>query len=503
MINEINKDIESINSNIEVLPKNNKKNIERYNEYIDECLNKYKPIVVACENEIKNRYAVIYNKFKDLEFVPIESTIDYNSLKLSDIRATSSEKMNLDYLFFKLENSSGNNLSDENEIIIQIIGLFKACGVELTEKDFIYSENVNLYIKALLNNEQNIQDIFNNIFWQTPDIIKQIELNIRYLYYKNESKLNEFFKTKYASFDFHTFITNHRNQLYANDMLKHKSIKYIYDLFMNKTLDVDDFLIESRVQDLINTLLTDPSSNRNYDNLLKLKKSLTEYKGFSKFEYIIKDFKELFAKREEYKLLFSNKLKDIAKKEKTLFALNKKLNKKGLFKLNKTKMADTKLQRNNLIIELGNDYKELDDLKIKETINKYISNETTYYDVLKLTTYNFNYFIKLLAKENEEITLENIDKHLLNLNRFIYDSSMEIINNITIAEEKNIPKIISDMYKLNSLIVDETKISPDQVERLIENVDKLLIYFDIYTLMMNLKEIKFLIEAPEVLKKYQ
>ena len=121
MINEINSDIESINSNIEVLPKNNKKNIEKYNEYIDQCLNKYNPIVVACENEIKIRYSRIYNKFKDLVYTPIESKIDYNALKLSDNRVAASEKMNLDYLFFKLENQDGNNLSDENEIIIQII----------------------------------------------------------------------------------------------------------------------------------------------------------------------------------------------------------------------------------------------------------------------------------------------------------------------------------------------------------------------------------------------
>ena len=503
MINDINTEIESINSNLEILPKNNKKNIEKYNEYIDLCLAKYRPMVEACENEIKKRYAIIYVKFKDLVYTPIESTIDYKSLKLSDPRVTSSEKMNLDYLFFKLENSATNNLNDENEIIIQIIGLFKACGIVLTEKDFIYSEHVNLYIKALLNNEQNLQDIFNNIFWQTPDIIKQIELNLRYLYYKNESKLNEFFKTKYANFDFKIFITNHRNRIDSNELLKHRSVKYIYDLFINKELDVDDFLVESRIQDLINSLLTDPSSDRNYDNLIKLKKSLYEYESFLKFEYIIKDFKELFSKREEYKVLFTNKLKDIAKKEKNLFSLNKKLNKKGLFKLNKTKTADVKLQRNNLITELANDYLELDDLKIKETINKYVTNETSYYDALKLTSYNFVYFVKLLSKENEEITLENIDNHLNELNSFLYDYNSDIINNITIAEDKNISKIISDMYKLNSIIVDETKITAEQIKRFIENVDKLLIYYDIYTLMINLKEIKFLITAPDVLKKYQ
>ena len=35
MIDKINKDIENINSNLQILPKNSKKNMEKYNEYID------------------------------------------------------------------------------------------------------------------------------------------------------------------------------------------------------------------------------------------------------------------------------------------------------------------------------------------------------------------------------------------------------------------------------------------------------------------------------------
>ena len=502
MIDKINEEIEKVNSNLELLPKNNKKNIEKYNEYIDECLGRFKPVLEACENEIKNRYNETIVKYRDLVYQEAVNKIEYTTLKLSDVRVTSSEKMNLDYLFFKLENSLENNLADENAILLQIFGLFKACGIELTDKDFQYSENVGVYIRSLLANDPNIQEVFNNIYWQTPDIMKQIELNIKHLYYKNESKLDEFFKTKYANFDFSTFIANHRKQVYANEMSKHQSVKYIYDLFVNKELDIDDFIVESRIQDLISALLIDPQSNKNYENLIKLKKSLNEYKGFLKFEYIIEDFRELFNKREEYKNIFSNKLKDIAKKEKDLFALNKKLTKTGLFKLNKVKAADVKLQRNNIIGELVKDYKELDDLKIKDCISKYINNETNYYDVLKFTSYNFNYFISLLEKENEELTLENIDAHLLELNKYIYDSSCEIINNIGIAEVKDIPKIISEMYKLNSITVDENKLTKEQIDKFIEVVDKLLIYFDIYTLMMNLKEIKYLIEAPEILKKY-
>ena len=501
MINDIKKEIEEVNSSLESLPKNNKKNIEKYNEYIDEILAKYKPMLIECEAIIKGRYVRISNKFKDLTFEPIESKIDYNSLKLSDMRVRSSEKMNLDYLFFKLENSELNNLKDENEIILEILGLFKECGVELTAKEFNYSDNVHTYFKALLSNDQNIQDIFNKLFWQSPDIMKQIELNIKSLYYKYESKIDNYYKEKYETFDFDTFILNHRNSVYANEVLKHKSVKYIFDLFITEKFDTDDFLVESRVQDLINSLLTDPSSEKNYDNLLKLKKSLLEFEEFNKFQYIIDDFKELFQKREEYKTVFSDKLKEISTKEKNLFKINKKIENKGLFKLNKNKIADQKLMRNSIIKELVTDYETLDELKIKDTISKYVTNETNYYDILKFTSYNFCYFIKLLEKQNEEINIENINDHMLKLNQYIYDNSMEIINNITINDEKNIPKIISDMYKLNSLNVEEEKVVPEQIRKTIDNVDKLLLYFDIYALSINLKEIKFLVTAPSMIKK--
>lgn len=502
MINELNAKIEQINSNIEVLPTNNRKNKEKYIEYLDECLNQYRPMLEQCETEIKNRYNEVLAKYKDLTYSLIDTSIDYNSLKLSDVRAFSSEKMNLDSLLYRLNNSPREtNLDEVNKILLQLISNFKIAGIDLKESDFTHSEAVNLYIKTLLSGGANIQDVFNDIYWKNPDIIKQIELNIKYLYYKNEAKLNEFFKTRYASFDFHNFILNHRNLVAGNETIKHQSVKYIYDLFMNKELEVDDFLIESRVQELINNILIDPTSNRNYENLLKCKRTLTEYKNYMKFEYIIKDFKELYSHKAEYKDLFSNKLKEIAKKEKNLFALNKKINNTGFFKLNSVKLADAKLERNKLFDELVKDYEELDGLKIKETINLYVTSESNCYDVLKLVTYNFCYLVKLLEKENEELTIENIEFNLLNLQKFIYDNTIDVINNISLSEDKNIAGIISEMYKLNSITIVEDKLGLDQIDKVIESVDKLLIYYDIYGLMINLKDFRYLIDAPEALRK--
>ncbi len=41
MIDEINSEIEKIYSNIDVLPTNTKKNVEKYVEYVSSCLDTY------------------------------------------------------------------------------------------------------------------------------------------------------------------------------------------------------------------------------------------------------------------------------------------------------------------------------------------------------------------------------------------------------------------------------------------------------------------------------
>ena len=501
MIETLNSEIEKVNSNLEVLPTNNQKNRDKYHKYLDECIDKYQGMLDEASNIIKSRYSEVLSKFKNLTYQLNNTDVDYNTLKLTDSRATCCEKMNLDYLFYKLNNSTDNNLEEVNKILVEIINTFKAAGIALTSNDFSHSEAVNTYMKALFSNSENIQDVFNDIYWKNSDLLVQIELNIKYLYYKYESKLAEFFNAKYASFDFDKFISSHRELIYNNELIKHRSVRYIFDLFMDKVYDVDDFIIESRVQDLISGLLLDPTSNRNYENLLKLKSSLFEYKNYVQYEYIFKDFKELFAHKEEFKDLFANKLKDIAKKEKDLFAVNKKINKTGLFKLNKVKLADAKAERSRIIGELVTDYQELDELKIKETISKHVTNDTNYYDILVFTSYNFLYFVRLLQSENEEMTLDNIEKKLKELKSFIYGSKPEILKSISIGEEKDVAKVISEMYKMNSIIVNEDKISSGQVDGLMESVDKMLIYFDIYTLMINLKDIKFLLNVPPELKK--
>ncbi|MBQ6284856.1 MAG: hypothetical protein IJK67_00900 [Bacilli bacterium] len=501
MIEKVNEEIEKIKSNIDILPTNNKKNIEKYTEYVTKCFEECQAKLKECENEIIRRKDNISSMYESTLLKLDEINLDYDTLKLSDVRCSSNEKMNLNYLLYKLNNSSAEGLSTINEVIQEIFDSFKTVGIILTEKDFNHTESVNLYISTLLNSKEEIQNIFNEIYFKEPNIIKQISLNVWYLYYKNKSKIDAYYKEKYAKFDFHNYIALYRAKLDDIENIKHTNKKYIYDLFINSVLDIDEYADENKMNILVNSLVANIENVRNYGNLVNYKKSLIEYKGYSKYQFIITDFKELFSHKEEYKDLFNNKLKEISKEEKNLFSINKKINKKGLFKLNREKLANAKLDREKIIANLLNLYKELDELAIKDVIKNYFTNETNYYDVLKLTTYNFNYFISLLEKQEVEINIKSIDDNIHELQKYIYDRNVDVIDNIGLLEEKDVLEMITQKYKLNGIIVDEEKISGDQVDKVIESIDKLLIYYDIINLGINLKDIKFVIDSSKELTK--
>ena len=74
--------------------------------------------------------------------------------------------------------------------MIKALDIFNLIGVNLTEKDFSYTTYTKEYIKNLLIyqsdlSNQKLKNSFNTIYWQCPNLIMQIELNIRYLYLTN------------------------------------------------------------------------------------------------------------------------------------------------------------------------------------------------------------------------------------------------------------------------------------------------------------------------------
>ncbi len=189
------KDIETVKANLEILPKKTKVNKAKYNEYLEEQLKKITPMIEEAEKEISKRVEQI-KKHNTEESLPEErELLDIAKVKRLSSLSSSSNKMNLDYYLYELSSFENNNLEKINGVILKILLAFKEVGIILTPKDFEYSEVVQKYMDTLINDYDNIEKVFDDIYWENSNIITQIELNIRYLYFKHKKEIDKYYES--------------------------------------------------------------------------------------------------------------------------------------------------------------------------------------------------------------------------------------------------------------------------------------------------------------------
>lgn len=492
------KDIETVKANLEVLPKKTKVNKAKYNEYLEEQLKKITPMIEEAEKEISKRVEQI-KKYNTEESLPEErELLDIIKVKRLSSLSSSSNKMNLDYYLYELSSFENNNLEKINGVILKILLAFKEVGVILTPKDFEYSEVVQKYMDTLINDYDNIEKVFDDIYWENSNIITQIELNFRYLYFKHKKEIDKYYQLLKEE-PLEEYLTKYIDLKINQKLSEYQNRTYLFNNFINHTLMLTDYS-EKTIDGLLTDIILDREDEDNYLNLTKLLSSLSEYNEYLNFEYIIKDIKELFTKKEEYKGKYDLKLKDIVKKEKELFSLNKQINKTGLFKPSLKKINELKLKRNTTITDILSLYIELDELTIQNDIFNNVTNETNYQDILKLTCFNTKYFIKLLKDQIDNLTIEDIDQNITNLFEYAFGSEINIISNIAISEEIDIPKIIKDKYRLLNISINEEDLNKDDIEKVTKNIKDLIIYYNIKKINLNIQDIDFIFKA-EKLKK--
>ena len=490
MINDIQKAIDAINNNLSILPTDTKKNKAEYVKYIDLQLEEYNQKLKQVTEEMDaryNKYIAKYTKGSDMD---AKENIDILAIKFNNELFDSYERMDLPHYIYEMGRYYKDDLDKTNEIIFTIIEAFSKVGINLTIEDFNYTEVVSKYMSSLLGKKEDIHQVFEALYWENPNIINQIELNFRYLYFKNKKRIDGFFKKETSLFS--DIVEQYKESRNAIDNYHHTSVKYISSLILNKTVLLND-VSEKSISSLTSELFLKEDED-NLDNLLKLRDSLFEYKNLMHFIYIIDDIKKLFEHKQEYKGVYANKFKEITKKERELFKLNRKLN-------SRFASSDTKLIRNNCIIELYRLYRELDDLKINDTIFTSVNNDTTYYDLLKIACANFNYFVKLLKEQNDLISIDEINKNIAELFKFVYFNDLNIINNIGISEDKNIPQIISDRYRLVNINIGEDKISEETVDSYLKNLDNIMLHYDIINNKINIEELEYMMYVSQLKDK--
>ena len=477
--------INTIKEMLDALPKNNERNKKKFKDILLDNINTLNEDKNILLSEIKKRNEG-YNSVSLNDHILLlnESLGDaIKNLILSNPFASSMQKSGLDKVLYNLCHYYTIDFESVNKNIKDTLDIFNKVGIELTSEYFNYSYYTNKYMTDLLSNKEDLKSTFETIYWKCPDIIKHITLNFKYLYYLNEKKFDNYYK----SID--NDVVFKYKEIVSELEIETREDKYILlnDLLSGK-LNISDFK-----SDKIKSLsLTFSNNECTSEDLINLSHSLIEYKWYESIKYIVEDIINKYNEKDKYKGLYNKTKKNIQKKEKTLFKENKKIVKY----ISKNKLSKVDYLNNiinNNLSELDVLYEELETNYFLEQLLK-LNDESRIKDILLLAVSNFNYLIELFKSKELEY-----DKEYDILFKLTYNPYSTIIDNVWIKDEKDISLIIIDKYNLYGYMLTKDMLNLENIDSLINNVNLLITSYYVNKFNITEERINFMKDAKNLI----
>lgn len=522
MSKKIEEIVDKIEANKEVLstmPKNNLKNINVYQEKLEELEEEYKKYQKDISNRLQRRYQNATRKAPNKEIENLQTrlkTISY-ILELLDEEKTSYEKMGLDRAIFTISRYYKENLENINEQIQFCIDKFSKVGIQVSLDDFDYSIYVKDYMKIFFQelekgnvNSERLKEKFEEIYWKCPDLIVHIELNIRNIYLKKEVLIDKFFEKekieKLKRFDVTSKEVRKTNVELKKQLLDKKAVEpgLIQEKFLSGNLNTKNFTKEKIDADIAKILPKDIAENLDSNeeaksNISKFLNTLYEYQNYIKFKFIVDDIKQYYQERDNYKKSYTTTKKEIEKLEKKLKRLNKKATRRGLFGIKKKEYKQTP-ETKELIQTIREKYKELDMNKFYNKIYTELNKDSTIYDALKLADSYYFYLTSCIIKNFKNIQPEEIEEKVKELDDFLSNPYNTIINHTSITEENDLSIIIKDRYKLLSFIVEKEDLGINNISSLISRLENIQIAINMKKANLKIEDIEQLCEIKKMLQ---
>ena len=505
-LEEVRKRIEIIKNLIPGFETEERKEIKKNNKLIEELkkeLTIYKDLIF---NEL------IEKKEKSLpKDEPIE--IKENEDKLNKLLENINLLSNKDYLskldfnknIYDIENSG--NLNIINETLKEILNKFKLINVLLTKEDFKYSVTLYKYMSCYFENiEKNdfdiiMKDIFDSLYWENPNLILHLSLNLRDLVSKYKKQFESYIKNITSDKELEDEINKYNSLKIENDILNYTNKYLSYNKFLTKELIIDDYLSESTVkkENISKFIEFDKYLNYNqeekdnfYKDIRGLNNSIIEYMYLEEFDFLIKKIKDVYKNKDSYK----NNLSQLDKKIKTLVNGKKKIDRKLFsiyFKLqnnNKSNRLNNKYnalfnKSNSKIDEIINEYKEYNKTLFENDIITKLNDNYTYYDALELYSNNYPYLMEILKENNKDMLLYNKFINYLNSPYLIISKSVLFINEIDIKEK------LEEKYRLFNINFDLEENNINSLKQSLEYLTKLSYYEESE---LDLNKIKLILE---------
>lgn len=528
---EFEKYISSNKDVLSVLPINTKKNRAKYVEKVKEFEDTAQKIRKVIWNEIQDRYQNMIDIKENPKISEIEKNIEnIKNIDLFNELNTPYEKLEFDKITHSLDSFFEGNLDLVNQNIKLFIEKFKDFGIELTEKDFNYSQYTNEYIKVFLEESKNgdyssekLKKKFEQIYWKCPDIVTHIELNMRYLYYINSKKIEKELSDRTSkilsnmNLDKNGLVKQYFELNKELLTVKRTDSKAILDKFLNDEWKIKDFgdkemsIIYERLSSKDYFASTPEEQDEINDNFVKLLNTLHEYNAYIKYKYIIDDLKKKYQNKDSFKDSYENKNKELRKKEQELMKENKKYKRnikrcKSPFFIFVRKKLERKVYEfpvasNTQIKELKKMYLELDEELVNTRIAEFVDDNCTIKYMFKIAISFYTYAYKLIKEYYKDDTDIDITEELQGLIDFINQPYKVMLNNIKLAEEPDIKSIISNRYKILNINLEQEDLDELNIDSLIEDVQKIADYYNIKKSDLNMDDVAFITKVKPMIAK--
>lgn len=472
MKNKVIDRISVSNEVLNALPKNNVSNTEKYIKEANKIYASYNKVMIQIIAEMQQRNKIIDDNIKE-EITEIEDISAYiEELSIFNPLTEPYEKLHLDELTHYLKPEYDRELSEINEYLIEIIKIFKLVGCQLTKEDFYYGNVEQLYMETLLDYEKysylKSKEVFERYYWESPNLIGNIYLNIRSLYYKKKEyfyryikEYQMFKKTKYSD-----ILTKYQETFKTNKLKEDTSSRNYLDKFINGDLSISDYT-EKNINNLQELIF---NSNPDYITINNLNKTLEEYQIYLKYIKILTIIKEKYDEIKDKKINSSGKLKEIIKLDNIIYKLKKK-----------------EKDFSKHIEKIQQLYNEYDELYYQEKLKKFLNKNSKYDDVVFFLISFYKYYFQIYKDLNLDITIKEIKKDYQELREVLINPFNNLINRLDLTNGYNVPKIIVNKYMLNNIKISEKDLDEDNLNSFVKAVNIL----NNYNKIINLEKIDY------------
>lgn len=489
------------------------------NAYVKNKTEEYIELKDKVYQELERRVIELTPKENNDQYINIEKGIkSYKDIiKYNNKYNTIYEKLDFDKIITDMGDIDIANLSEVNNFIKQILEIFTSANINLTINDFDYSMYTKEYMNVYFNNinEESFNDkmknIFDEIYWECPNLITHLKLNIRYIYNKYNKDLELFFNNKNNEVlqnnntTKEDYINNYVSLVKQLINAKEKDSYLLSDKFLKSEISIYDYLDDTpQVRKNFNRFLFDnefknlneKEQNDLYIEIKNLKYVIVELNNYNLYKEFLKDIITRYKAKETYKGLYQNKLKEIEKAEKDRINLinqyNKKESKFFFFKKKEDKNL-VKVKINEQIKQLDSLYNELDDCNINEIIASRLDETSTIYDALEICSSYYNYFKRTYQKLESNTKDINFTSEYEKIFNYVNDVNNTFIKKIKFLEEIEISDIIFDKYKLLNINISKDDLT-DNIKQLEDSVDFVNRVYDIKNSNISIELIKFIVD---------